>query len=515
MEKMGTLIINKFQPNYEEDVNEVFYSCLDDYSLSISLDENTTLEDALNNKKMLDAHFRNEIKIIQDFNEFEEPEEQEENKKRIKKIEKKWKYFRNNFSKLIDLFEFVSFEDESKIGKYLEEYPKLRDKNIVLGIILDISDYDKLVEIEEKYNDIKEKIYVKMDGNTDYINLDECRKTIMSVKNTAMRIKSLNLSPIETMMYTYDFVRERIYTFEDENQKATASRDLTRVLFGDKIVCVGYTVLFNALLKYMGFENVNESSLYSDSTGVGHARTVLYLQDPKYNIDGIYYFDPTWDSRRKDGSKSYLSSYKYFAKTNDYIIKQATYLDLKNEIEPLCSDDYEEIKELLYERNYTKIIMSSYVKRIQYCSKLIFNERIKELNDPMSIKNLTNKQIEDIVGKIYKIIGHFESEIPAETMIEVYKNVRKIEYYQNPEYFPYDMENLVDTIMKSEWNFDSIEGLPDYLLLFKCFGEENKKVRIESLRNYYHKNKDSLEKEVAQVKLTRTLRNYVNNKNNS
>ena len=49
----------------------------------------------------------------------------------------------------------------------------------------------------------------------------------------------------------------------------------------------------------------------------GHARNGIFIEDPKYNINGYYYFDATWDSKRKDNDNSYLLSYKYFAKTKE------------------------------------------------------------------------------------------------------------------------------------------------------------------------------------------------------
>ena len=62
-------------------------------------------------------------------------------------------------------------------------------------------------------------------------------------------IKKLHLSPLETVLYVYDLVRERKYQEEGANECHTKSRDLTSVLLGDKIVCAGFVNLFNTILE--------------------------------------------------------------------------------------------------------------------------------------------------------------------------------------------------------------------------------------------------------------------------
>ena len=42
-------------------------------------------------------------------------------------------------------------------------------------------------------------------------------------------------------------------------------------------------------------------------------RTIALINDLKYNINGFYIFDPTWDCKR-DENNSHLSGYKFFGK---------------------------------------------------------------------------------------------------------------------------------------------------------------------------------------------------------
>ena len=68
-----------------------------------------------------------------------------------------------------------------------------------------------------------------------------------------------------------------------------------------------FSNLFNALSKCLGF---NAMSLVSIQRK--HQRSLVYVRDDKYNIDGVYVFDPTNDSRRND---NYIDNYAYFGLT--------------------------------------------------------------------------------------------------------------------------------------------------------------------------------------------------------
>ena len=143
--------------------------------------------------------------------------------------------------------------------------------------MLDITDYDKLIELMNKYNDIADKIYVSLTGNTNYVSLLDCYKTMSAIKQQAADIKQLGLSPMETIMYVYDQVRNRVYTFENEDESCFKSRDLSEVMFGDKIVCAGYANVFHVLLHYIGIENLVVLLTERNNPKSGHARNVVYV----------------------------------------------------------------------------------------------------------------------------------------------------------------------------------------------------------------------------------------------
>ena len=98
----------------------------------------------------------------------------------------------------------------------------------------------------------------------------------------------------------------RLYKLDEENYYK--SSDVSSVLTGDSIVCAGYSNVFNAILKCL---NIKAAPLISKEAK--HQRSIIYVQDEKYNIDGVYVFDPTWDRRKNKEDKEYINRYNYFA----------------------------------------------------------------------------------------------------------------------------------------------------------------------------------------------------------
>lgn len=120
-----------------------------------------------------------------------------------------------------------------------------------------------------------------------------------------------NYSPAESFYYIYNLLKQRIYHEEGKDEKETKSRGLKEVLYGDKIVCVGYSNLFAAISSVLGlsaevcsWEHIKEEE--------GHASNVVYLNDSKYNICGVYGVDVTWDSKENEKDTEFENNIENF-----------------------------------------------------------------------------------------------------------------------------------------------------------------------------------------------------------
>ena len=229
----------------------------------------------------------------------------------------------NNKTNMMDLISNVSIIVDESNNKYknliqfLLENKTLRDKQIDIKCDFDFTKED--INVMRRLESIYPNILYSVDGNTIPISIDVCEKTLDAIDLMVEKVKKYNFSPLEQVMYIYDVVRDRVYTRENTGESYRLSRDLSDVLLGDKIVCLGFSQIFDKILKKLG---ISSEIYYLDGqNNIGHARNIIYLKDDKYNVEGIYFLDATWDCKRKEQIDAHWYSYRYFAKTGKYFAK--------------------------------------------------------------------------------------------------------------------------------------------------------------------------------------------------
>ena len=422
------------------------------FSIEVYVPKNKTLESVLSNKelflKSINIKLREEK--LMGFSDEEE----------IKVIET----LRDNYENLWNYIEYVKLYNlHSSIKEMIDRNPLILSKKIVLKEAYSISDYNTLMDIFNNNCDIADRIYVSFYGNNKLISLIDAIITIEEIQKQIGYVKSLDLSQMETIMYIYDYVRKRIYTFEDKEDEINESRDLTNVLFGDKIVCMGYTNLFNSMLEYLGIsaEPVFYDGLEIDNNkNDGHVRTMINVNDSKYDIQGLFLFDPTWDSKRSKNNNDYLSSYKFFAKNVKYMEKYDIYAGLDdNKFIKYYNDDYYLPLKLALKSGDREEI-EKYISGLNHFARRIIGT---DLINPLYVFNgkISNKMQETILQNFLMICSCFIKEISAEKMILIANNVRKVEYYKKHEYYPYNVEELYETTVRSNWEFTKIHLTPN------------------------------------------------------
>ena len=146
------------------------------------------------------------------------------------------------------------------------------------------------------------------------------------------------LSNYEKFLYAYNITKHFKEYKETTGEDKFESRSLYKILDNDEyMVGVGFSNLFVDLLSKLGIE----ASTYSIGVDIGfaemdvmsenvdgnytneygaHARVIVNLVDPKYNINGIYQSDPTWDNVIDE------DSYTYSLLTFDEATKARRYL---------------------------------------------------------------------------------------------------------------------------------------------------------------------------------------------
>lgn len=423
-------------------------------------------------------------------------EELLKDKNRIRELYKKWLYYQKfvidddqydayvkNEDKIIDSLsnveEVLLDLQKSSIKEFLDNHPILKDKRIVISDFKNITDKKEMLEIAKSAGEYKDKIYISMSNNEGIVKVIDCIDSMIKIETIARDIKSLNLSDAETVMYVYDFVRNRVYKQEEKDENHTISRNLNSVLNGEKIVCVGYSNLFDAILSSLGIKSGKVVLVKKDHSS-SHERNMVYLKDDKYGIDGIYFFDTTWDSKKENESNEYLLSYLYFAKTFDEM----------NELEKNAYDyplikipmhNFKESINKLVESGNDKIIIGKYASTLNYLNGFITeNSIIDRLNflEFSPVYHCYDK--EKLDNELDILEKKVNSKIPAETYIRLLNKVRFIEYLQDPEYFRYDLNMLYSVFLNSKWEFDGFySSLAEERLLFLIFGEKPENTKVD------------------------------------
>ena len=216
------------------------------------------------------------------------------------------KYLTNNKTKII--IEEENIEDAIVITTRLKELGKENH------VVIDINN--------------KELVTPKILSNTNYLNgYTDIRigLDIIPIKEYLRLEKILyqmvepacNLSPFERYIYAYNVVKQYKQYKENEKNKS-ASRELYAILENEYMVCVGYSHMLEDLLNKSGIKSIYRSMGVDDSYDKkdekevvninwnGHARRLVYINDPKYGIDGFYVADPTWDNDLKNDLYNHL-----------------------------------------------------------------------------------------------------------------------------------------------------------------------------------------------------------------
>lgn len=260
----------------------------------------------------------------------------------------------------------------NKILEYIKAFKELYKNIENIVIVLDNKDYKELEEINNYSKDNSINIKINYSENNYYdISAIATIEEFINMRNTLNYYKSLipeNSSNLEKITIAYDIVKSLPY--EDDNNNKKNSRLIHSVIATSKIVCVGYSQLLRQLLKEIGIKSCSYSTIIRDNDDkLKHQRLIVKVEDDKYGIDGLYIFDPTWDSLSKNNKdKDPLKKYNHYMRSlisNKY----------KNEISPINSViSNQKFSKRFYKILFNQTIITENEKIIRNIIKTLFKE---------------------------------------------------------------------------------------------------------------------------------------------
>lgn len=440
-----------------------FYKVADLYGCDCEFEINTNINEDVA------SLLNNEKEIIKNLKEFVEEEyffEMDDDAKLINDYLDKKIDIENNI-------EYITIEVNdpnicndaetfSIIKKYLDKNIEFfRDKKIIIQGIAKIE--EEQLNISNEFFGNYDNIYYMIEGNSMPISKDDYYKTIQKLTGILNNVKEKGLSPLENLMYLYDFLRKRKYKeVENIEDDANKSRDITPVILGEYIVCGGYTELFEFFAKKLGFRT---AKYYITGKKSSHVRNLIYVEDPKYDADGIYLSDVTWGYDKNDNNE-YLYNYKFFMKT---ISEMKKYDQKKYESDEMFDITHEIIDDLK-EYPYLDCFNMESIKNDLFGIVGNLSKLLKKDNQLDNIWLLSKGQLptENIIPLFEEYLEKINKPIELDKFCELLYNVRKIQNQENPDLYPFSYDDFFKTVIESK--VDDVVPI-ESIILSKILGD--------------------------------------------
>ena len=270
------------------------------------------------------------------------------------------------------------------------------------------------------------------------------------LNNLVSSINDKEMTPFEKYIAVYNVVKN-YKPYKENHDNPDESRYIRNILKSDYMVCVGYSKLLVELLDKVGIE----ASIYNTSVDIsydngytqeekavslsGHERVIVHLQDDKYDINGFYVADPTWDNNLND---DYVN---YAANTFDSMQKSRRLFnltDLDYVFDVHNFDEFVEKVNALLKRklsNKSKNSTLSYQKQLLSCYEDIYNMIVQVLGKIDSKKNSQLSRYKEInsldrneqfyyeflteIG--YYMVAKNNKEIPKQKLYDASVTVKK------------------------------------------------------------------------------------------
>ena len=241
----------------------------------------------------------------------------------------------------------------------------------------------------------------------------------MIVNEISMDILENDLSPLERIIYVYDIVKERVY--KECNYDKYNARDLNLVIQSNYIACVGYSNLFMAVLKNLG---INTMPLISEKTK--HQRSLVYINDRKYEINGAYVFDVTFDCKNDN---KYINNYNYFGFKLEESEK-----DGPSNLSDVIDMSFDDLLSLYSENISVMIKRINNIREKEYLLKKVF-AFVNESDYDALEQYLRAYRFADSIQRNYalKLYNSFKNkynpkDISSGVLLQAIYNVRKLQY---------------------------------------------------------------------------------------
>ncbi len=374
---------------------------------------------------------------------------------RAKKELTRCDYLGQSFKNLVSDSKYLQIEDTITDYENLKFIAPHKNIKISRNTFRAVKDYDNVYNIistirkngmenyvgiefdlEDKENFKKSKLYnsdLKFNINgielmLEY-ELEEYKKQEELLDMIASDINASGFSPMEKYIAVYN-ITKKFKEYKEDEKDLSASRYFKYFMNNEYMVCVGYAKMLADLCERVGI-NTYDYSLKVDTSYdkgfskeekvvdlAGHARVIVDINDPKYDINGFYVADPTWDNFLEYDLYNYtLMSFDKTAQNKRYV--NLTDEDLIMNVKDI--DEYiEKINFILSRINNTPSLKTLKTKIIKIIKNL-YPDYFEEMKSryPDIESTFDENVIQSIIMEAgYLFVEKNGKDIPLETIID-------------------------------------------------------------------------------------------------
>ncbi len=322
-------------------------------------------------------------------------------------------------------------------------------------------------------------------GNT-YYKIDQVLEATKKLNNWVNEIRNARvdgreLTPYEKFLYAYEIVTQFDYALERKGDNSSLSRHMIHILTGDKIVCAGYSILLQHILNRLDIP-CSYLEMVNTKGGGGHVVCLVYLNDAKYDINGLFVSEPTWgrDKGDKSGREYYysflsISQAREMYKDNNldlsdeqlYKSKKRLFASIKGKEELKLRKKQLEERKANFLKNFQGYVVDD---------KKFYKRMTKEIKS--SIKKLKLKQNE--------VTKHYRAHRAYHKMEDLIKALVNDTLYELDDFYDYkkfqDKESILSdetlkNLSKSKYSVEEIAEA--YIKKMKEFTSKSDKEKLE------------------------------------
>lgn len=251
-------------------------------------------------------------------------------------------------SKEIDYYKDLIFSPNNLKQIYFSNDVDLKSIEVIKSLLI-ISDYiddsqvEKIVLVNFKKTELKQFINmnfanpftwkIPMENKRNSMSLTEL-PNYRKIYSFINMLKDNKLSNLEQITKIYDKVKLMNYSYDNKN---TSLFDIIETNSGNSY---GLNKLFSFILEFLGFKTF--IGRVKDSNLINYI-TIVEIKDKKYQIDGIYVFEPSMDTLPKTEYKNEeirRTNYNFFGRNLMNINELIYNVQLMGVLELLSTRDY-------------------------------------------------------------------------------------------------------------------------------------------------------------------------------